>query len=290
MNATVFHNGKHYVLATGGMNGTCVLYQMRLVAQSETKNKPEKMANGNGHLSHTNGDLRKRHTQHLGGDETSSLSNGHTSHAHSNGSPPQSPDEQDYPELTFEIKQMTSFQADFNTKRTEESYLKVIKFSATSRILVTGGSDGCLRIFGYPSLQLMATITAHEHDVDDLDIDPTGAKIVSISKDGHGYIWNVKSRTKLGELQLHPTAGSHGAPAVKYMFRACRFSAVERDSNQVVLFTAVNPLVRSKPPAPSYLCKWDVNRFGLLKTSAPVKDVFSTMAIRYGLFFFKPVM
>jgi prolactin regulatory element-binding protein len=282
MNATVFHNGKHHVLATGGMNGLCVLYQMRLIAESASKTEVEPVANGNGHLPHHNGNLRKRPT-HENAHGDSPTSNGHATNLNSSLNDRQHSDEQDYPELTFEINQMTSFQADFNQKSPDESFLKVVRFSSVARILVTGGSDGCLRIFGYPNLQPQATIAAHQQDVDDLDVDPSGTKIVSISKDGHAYIWNVKSRARLGELQLQPTSAavSSAAPAVKYMFRACRFSAVEQDSSNVVLFTAVNPLVRSKPPSPSYICKWDSTRFGLLKTSAPVKDVFSSMAVRW---------
>jgi prolactin regulatory element-binding protein len=95
--------------------------------------------------------------------------------------------------LTFHIEPLNSVQTDFNTP---EPYQKVVRISYDSKLLVTGGDDGILRVWTFPDLNAIHEIEAHDKEIDDIEFSPDNTKVVTISKDGRALVWDVKKGKK----------------------------------------------------------------------------------------------
>lgn len=128
-------------------------------------------------------------------------------------------------------------------------------------------------------MDLVGDISAHTDEVDDLDIEPLGQKLVSISRDGHGYIWNAKTGSRICELEYVLPISKTSTKPIKYIFRGCRFGIVEGDKTRTKLFTTINPLVRQKPPNPTYICKWDTERNTIEKIVTGGQQLLSQLTI-----------
>jgi len=152
--------------------------------------------------------------------------------------------------LTFHIEPLNSVQTDFNTP---EPYQKVVRISYDSKLLVTGGDDGILRVWTFPDLNAIHEIEAHDKEIDDIEFSPDNTKVVSISKDGRALVWDVKKGKKHAEMGWDPPN------KIKYLYKRIRFGRVEGDSRKYKVFTIVNPVGASKPP--SYLHRWNSKSF-----------------------------
>jgi len=53
-----------------------------------------------------------------------------------------------------------------------------VSFSPDSRLVVTGGADGVLRVWNFPEMQLRSSINASKKEIADIDISPD-RKLVS---------------------------------------------------------------------------------------------------------------
>lgn len=148
--------------------------------------------------------------------------------------------------LTFHIEALNSVQSDFNTP---EPYQKVVRISYDSKLLVTGGDDGILRVWTFPDLNAVHEIEAHKKEIDDIEFSPDNTKVVTISKDGRALVWDVKKGKKHAEMGWDPPK------KIKYLYKRIRFGRVEGDSRKYKVFTIVNPVGASKPP--SYLHRWN---------------------------------
>lgn len=175
--------------------------------------------------------------------------------------------------IGFSIRQTDSFQTDFSPK--QEPFQKVVRFAPETEILFTGGADGCLRAWKYPQYVPIYKVQAHEDELDDLYISPDETKVVTVSRDGHGYVWDAMDGKKVCELVFT----APGNIAEKYLFRACRFGITEGDKSSYRLFTISNPAVRKKPAACCYLTKWDIQRWVPEKIQSTGPDVLSSLAI-----------
>lgn len=247
MNCTVFCAGKYYLLFAG-MEGNCQIYKIRHeVVDLEMHTNEEA---GNDVSS-----LRKRNTL-LGSENENQSRNPSSSHS----------------KLLFNIQPLESFQTDFS----KEPFQKLVKFSPITKLLVTGGADGHVRLWKHPYLNLEFDIAAHTDDVDDLDICPQGKMVATVSRDGHGKIWNTENSNLMAELTY--TLPSKSNSDGKYIFRSCRFAKVE-DTDNLTLFGAINPAARKNPPLQSYLCKWDTKKFSLEKIVSTGNDLLSAMAV-----------
>ena len=137
-------------------------------------------------------------------------------------------DDNGVPDFTFELKQQKIFKTDFSV---DEPFLKVVKYSPEANILMTGGADGNIRLWSYPKLDQIFLIKAHDNEVDDLDINPPGSQIVSVSRDGKGCVWNTsdgKLRTELKyQLPVDKNSQNNNKNSNKYVFRGSRFATVE---------------------------------------------------------------
>lgn len=139
------------------------------------------------------------------------------------------------PDFLFEVTQQKIFQTDFSQV---EPFQKVVKFSPEANLLITGGADGHIRVWSYPKLEIIYVIKAHDNEVDDLDINPNGTQIVSVSRDGKGFIWNITDGELKTQLKYelpnnaknqntNPNNNKNGIVNNKYIYRGCRFGVVE---------------------------------------------------------------
>jgi len=146
-------------------------------------------------------------------------------------------------EIDFKITPGDSLTTDFNE---DEPLQRIVKINNDGNIMVTGGTDGCVRIWNFPIMKSKDTsplkeYEGHTKEIDDIDISTDGKFIVSVAKDGKAYHWNTITDTR--SALTHPIND-------KRIFKRCRFGMAE---NKIVyhIYTIVNG-----PKQKSYLQKW----------------------------------
>ena len=71
--------------------------------------------------------------------------------------------------------------------------------------LVTGGADGCLRVWELPQADPVAIIAAHKKEVRCLcELD--GGRVVSGGKDGKLTVWEIQSRKAITAMRGHTSS------------------------------------------------------------------------------------
>ncbi|CAG2066950.1 unnamed protein product, partial [Timema podura] len=137
--------------------------------------------------------------------------------------------------------------------------------------MATGGTDGHVRLWEFPTLKKKLDVKAHTKEVDDLHISPNEKWVASISKDGRLVIWSSETGKKVRELTWAVPEG------VKYLYKRCRFALLEEDVHKSRLFSITNPVGRlGKHKA--YLQLWDPHE-GSLKKMAPCSESLSALAV-----------
>eukprot|EP00117_Sycon_ciliatum_P024682 scpid57620/ scgid20652/ Prolactin regulatory element-binding protein; Mammalian guanine nucleotide exchange factor mSec12 len=145
---------------------------------------------------------------------------------------------------------------------THERYAlqKVARFCPSQDILATGGADGRIHVWQYPSLDPVRVMDRkHTDDIDDLAFHPSQPVIVSVSCDKTCYVWSLSDRKPLRELKFKFAGERKDQP---YKFRSCRFlpslaskSALSGRSADDTLVTTHSPVMVNKAPS-SYVCLW----------------------------------
>ncbi|XP_029192521.2 LOW QUALITY PROTEIN: prolactin regulatory element-binding protein-like [Acropora millepora] len=144
---------------------------------------------------------------------------------------------------------------DADEKDDDIGFQKVVRFTSDGNYIVTGGSDGHVKILKYPSLECTHDIKAHATDVDDLDVHPNSNQFVTCSRDTTAYVWKLQEGKK--QFQLHFSVNDQDN---FFRIRACRFGCDEKKN--VFLFTINVPAkFNRKSPSPSYLVKWDCTKW-----------------------------
>ncbi|XP_064624555.1 prolactin regulatory element-binding protein-like [Lineus longissimus] len=217
MNSATVDDGKRYVLAVG-MEENCKVYSLKYKV---AKPKPNKTPD-------TDDNLRKR--------------KGNLTNSESHDSAPNV--------VTFEVDEIADVKTDYSD---DSGVQNVVRFSKDASLMLTGGSDGYLRVWKFPDMKKSFEVKAYDDEVDDVAISPKGNRIVTIGKSG-AKVWNTKDGSKFLELVWpKKTEG-------KYRFRACRYGLVENSDKKVVLYSAHIPLIRKKT-SPSYIARWDATDF-----------------------------
>ncbi len=88
----------------------------------------------------------------------------------------------------------------------QESILKDLFGAALSpddRLLAVGDSDGVIRVWSFPSGQLVMTLRQHKARVYDLRFSPDNRLLASASADGSVGLWDVRTRRSVGVLRGH---------------------------------------------------------------------------------------
>ncbi|XP_006815074.1 guanine nucleotide-exchange factor SEC12-like [Saccoglossus kowalevskii] len=236
MNADVHRVGNGSFIMVTGKDEMCQLYEINKVKADKEK---------------TDKDLRRR----KGKEEESSSSE----------------EEENDNKAKYVIERLKSVQSDFGKP---EKYQKVVKFINDGSVFVTGGADGYIRVWKYQTLSKEHEIQAHSKEIDDLDISPSGSKIVSVSRDCKAFVWNTKDGSKTCELTW-----DQSKPEKAYRYRSCRFGIVEGDKSKSKLFTIHVPHVRDKTNTYCYVTKWDTQKFIPEKTVSTGTDVLSALAV-----------
>ncbi|XP_071780159.1 guanine nucleotide-exchange factor SEC12 [Centroberyx gerrardi] len=152
---------------------------------------------------------------------------------------------------------------------------KVVRFSSDLSLLLTGGTDGHIRVWEYPSLKKKFDFKAHEGEVEDLDMSPGNKHLVTVGRD---FICSVWSGNQLAmSLRWHDTMPQIADKAYRYM--ACRFGKVEDQKDALRLYTVQIPHKRDRKPPPCYLTKWDGKSFLPMLTASCGNEVISTLAV-----------
>lgn len=146
-------------------------------------------------------------------------------------------------DINFKITTGDSLTTDFNE---DEPNQRIVKVNNDGNLMVTGGADGCIRLWNFPislskECKPLKEYEGHTKEIDDIDISSDGKFIVSVAKDGRAYHWNTV--TNVRSTLTHPIN-------VKQIFKRCKFG-ITKSKSIFNIFTIANG-----PKQNSYLQRW----------------------------------
>lgn len=183
MNCATYSDAKHSYLVAG-QEGHCQLYNVKSLVVTETK---EEKTEHDG--------LRRRKSG-------SEVKNGIKIDNNKNNK-----------KLTFVIKPSDSVQTDFSP---EEPIQRVVRLSNNGKYMGTGGTDGIVRLWQFPSLKSHRTLKAHSKEIDDIDFSPYDNLLITIAKDGLAILWDCGTGKEKRRLTWNPDEET------KYLYKRCR--------------------------------------------------------------------
>lgn len=152
---------------------------------------------------------------------------------------------------------------------------KVVRFSPDLSLLLTGGADGHIRVWEYPSLKEKYDFKAHEGEIEDLDISDDNKHLVTVGRDFSCSLW---CGTQLNmSLNWHKTM-PHIAEK-SYRYQSCRFGKVEDQKGERRLYTVQIPHKRDRKPPPCYLTKWNGSNFLPMLVAPCGSEVISCLVV-----------
>ncbi|XP_060665242.1 prolactin regulatory element-binding protein [Drosophila nasuta] len=260
MNFAVRNSGRRAYLCAG-QEAHCQMYFVQPQLDITSDASMDKKLTQSDH-PHENG-VRHRGVQPHSGVET--LSNGNNCH------PPTAADVlKQFQRLQFDIQAADVIQTDFLSNG--EPLQRVVRISSNGRLMATGGTDGQLRVWTFPQMQLSTSWPAHNKEIDDLDFSPDCKYIVSISKDAQGIVWDLSTGKQQHKLKWQTQEGN------KYLFKRCRYGTVEGHKDNYRLFTVTNPLGKVGKQR-GFVQQWDCKN-GELRVAASVDESLSSLAVR----------
>ncbi|KAL1513313.1 hypothetical protein ABEB36_002735 [Hypothenemus hampei] len=170
--------------------------------------------------------------------------------------------------LKFELKPVDSVQTDFNGS---EPLCRVVRVHPSGTLMATGGTDGDIRMWKFPTLEPIAKLKAHSKEIDDLDFSKYGNYFISIAKDGLAVLWDSIKGTEIRRLTWNQPQGS------KYLYKRCRFGVVDGE-HKCALYMLANPTGQAKKQM-SYLQQWYPEE-GIIKRCADFDESLSALAVR----------
>lgn len=63
------------------------------------------------------------------------------------------------------------------TNSPTESFQKVVRISSNGKLMASGGCDGYVRLWRFPTLKPLRDIKAHDKEIDDVDFSPDSQKV-----------------------------------------------------------------------------------------------------------------
>ncbi|KAG8634740.1 SEC12-like protein 2 [Manihot esculenta] len=101
-----------------------------------------------------------------------------------------------------------------------------LAFNSDGSVLAVGGEDGHLRVFKWPSMEIVLNEAEAHASLKDLSFSPDGKFLVSLGSRGPGRVWDVTSSTVVASLSKDNDE----------VFAMCRFSQSSDDTH--VLYIA----------------------------------------------------
>uniref|UniRef100_A0A1A7XRB3 Prolactin regulatory element binding n=1 Tax=Iconisemion striatum TaxID=60296 RepID=A0A1A7XRB3_9TELE len=170
------------------------------------------------------------------------------------------------------VTALADVQSDLNP---QDPLQKVVRFSPDMKLLLTGGTDGHIRVWEFPSLKKKFDFKAHEGEIEDLDISAGNKHLVTVGRDFACSVWSGNQLAM--KLHWHQTLPHIAEKSYRYL--ACRFGRVEDQKGSLRLYTVQIPHKRDRKPPPCYLTKWDGKSFLPMLTSPCGTEVISTMTV-----------
>ncbi|KAM8733886.1 guanine nucleotide-exchange factor SEC12 [Acanthopagrus schlegelii] len=170
------------------------------------------------------------------------------------------------------VADLAELQSDLNP---QDPLQKVVRFSPDFTLLLTGGTDGHIRVWEFPSLKKKYDFKAHEGEIEDLDMSPMNKHLVTVGRDFACSVWSG-SQLAMG-LKWLETMPQIAEKTYRYM--ACRFGKVEDQKDVLRLYTVQIPHKRDRKPPPCYLTKWDGKSFLPMLTAPCGTEVISSLAV-----------
>ncbi|KAL2084857.1 hypothetical protein ACEWY4_020375 [Coilia grayii] len=174
--------------------------------------------------------------------------------------------------LQVSVEQMGSVLSDSSP---QDPLQKCVRFSADLKLLITGGTDGRIRVWEYPDLKEKFDFKAHEGEVEDVDICPNSKQLVSVGRDFACSVWH-------GDQLAMGLCWHDNMPHITekmYRYQSCRFGKVPDQKDALRLFTVQIPHKRDRKPPPCYLTKWDGRTFLPLLTKPCGNEVISCLDV-----------
>lgn len=266
MNFAVRNSGRRAYLCAG-QEAHCQMYFVQPRIENEAKDGEQDKKPTPVERPHENGVRQRGSAAHSG---VEAIPNGHNSSRHNNRPTTAEDVLKQFQRLQFDIQAADVVQTDFLSSA--EPLQRVVRISGNGRLMATGGTDGQLRIWTFPQMQLASQLPAHNKEIDDLDFSPDCKYIVSISKDAQGLVWDLSTGKLHHKLQWQTPEGS------KYLFKRCRYGTVEAHKDNYRLFTIANPLGKVGKQR-GYLQQWDCAS-GQLRVAVPIDESLSSLAVR----------
>ncbi|CAH1109126.1 unnamed protein product [Psylliodes chrysocephalus] len=170
-------------------------------------------------------------------------------------------------ELYYTLNPMDSVQTDFNGS---EPLSRVVRINYDGKVLATGGTDGDVRLWKFPSLQPLFILKGHKKEIDDVDFSRHDNYVISIAKDGLGILWDCKTGNERSKLTWKHPEGS------KYLYKRCRFGVIEEQKNKSALYMIANAV---NPKHKSFLQQW-IPEENDLKKYSEFDETLATLAVR----------
>ncbi|XP_033001169.1 prolactin regulatory element-binding protein [Lacerta agilis] len=160
------------------------------------------------------------------------------------------------------------------TDTSPDALQKAVCFNNDHTLLATGGVDGFLRVWEFPSMKKSLEFQAHNGEIEDIALSPDN-KVVTVGRDFQCCVWQ-RDQMVTG---LHWNENLPGIPEKAYRYQACRFGTVEDQAQALRLYTVQIPYKRERRPPPCYITKWDGHSFLPLLTRPCGNEVISCLSV-----------
>jgi len=272
MNAALVVDNRRTVLAAG-MGNHCHLFSLRYKLDKTENGRKESIPEGPDSRSDAvsaNRELRNRKPGAPEQKPTESKDRSSRNGFHN----------RDGPNLSFDVVPMASVRSDYLISKKEgDSYQKVVRFNPTHSAFFTGGTDGHLRCWNFPSVGKEPVFCKEVHtgcDVVDLDVSPDGLSVASVGQtDIKGLVSSAKDGSKQADLEWHRN---------DYRFRGCRYGIIPtpigepKPPKHYRLFTIHCPKsIKSK--GDNFITMWDSTRYVPIKSQSAGRDMLSTLTV-----------
>ncbi|XP_065855955.1 SEC12-like protein 2 [Euphorbia lathyris] len=136
-----------------------------------------------------------------------------------------------------------------------------LAFNSDSSVLAIGGEDGKLRVFKWPSMEIIINEAEAHASVKDLCFSPDGKFLVSLGGRGPGRVWDLTSSTAVASLSRENDE----------VLASCRFSQ-SSDRTQVLFVTSITDKGGS-------IVTWDASSWKRISSKRVTRDPVSSFNV-----------